>query len=134
MINNDRNQYFSISNNLRVDFIKRYAAKSSAELVQIIETAEDYQPTAIEAAKAILNARNLDQAEILKLARSVQKVKIERYLDAFSVVNDRLQLPESHFLNEEEMKLLFGICFTRWKEENDDMIPDSWLYAMHLMF
>jgi hypothetical protein len=113
-----------------LDLIKRYQKKSSAELVRIIETAEDYQPSAIEVAKDVLRSRNLEQAEVLRLAREVQSEKIEAYLENFSVLNDKLELPESHFLNEEEMKLVFKTCFTRWKTENDDMIPDSWLYVL----
>lgn len=113
-----------------MELIERYRKKTNEELVKVIESPADYQPEAIKVAKQVLRSRNLEQADLLKLARAIQTEKIDRYLDGFSVVNDKLELPESHFLNEEEMKLLFKTCFTRWKEENDDMIPDSWLYVL----
>jgi hypothetical protein len=52
------------------------------------------------------------------------------YLVNFSLVNDNFALPTSAFLNEEEVKLVFRICFTQRKNEFDDMIPDALKYAI----
>ncbi|MEX2597212.1 MAG: hypothetical protein WEC59_09825 [Salibacteraceae bacterium] len=108
----------------------RYKQKPLLFLVKVIEHAPDFQPEAVEAAKREIQSRKVDRADILKAARQVITEDIDAYLDSFSVVNDKLKLPKSFFLNEEEVKLVFQTCFVRWKEESDDMIPDSWLYVL----
>jgi hypothetical protein len=113
-----------------MSLIERYQNKPLTELVKIVESARDYQPEAVETAKQIIRDRKLDQADILKASREVISEKINAYLQTFSPVNDKLMLPTSHYLNEEEVKLVFKTCFTEWKHENDDMIPDGWKYVL----
>lgn len=113
-----------------MSLIDRYNNKSLIELVKIVESAQEYQPEAVETAKQLIRDRKLDQADILKASREVISQKINSYLESFSPVNDKLVLPESHYLNEEEVKLVFKTCFTEWKHQNDDMIPDGWQYVL----
>jgi len=108
----------------------RYQKLSLAQLVRIVESADDYQAGAVEAAKEEIKRRRPEPSELLQSSRAVLKERIERYLNDFSVVNDQLVLQKSHYMNEEEVKLLFRSCFAEWKKENDDMIPDSWLYVL----
>ena len=47
-----------------MDFIKKYEAYSTIQLLRIIDSPDDYQPDAVEAAKAIISNRRLSEEEI----------------------------------------------------------------------
>jgi len=108
---------------------ERYRKKPLSFLVTVVEQAEDYRPEAVDLAKALIREKG-DESEVLKAAREVVGEKIRQYLESFSVLSDELELPNSYYLNEEEVKLVFRSQFAAWKNQNDDMIPDSWLYVL----
>jgi len=47
-----------------MDFILKYTSYSNLELLKIIDNPGDYQPVAVDAAKAIFKSRNLSETEI----------------------------------------------------------------------
>ncbi|GAB4377539.1 MAG: hypothetical protein Kow0075_06190 [Salibacteraceae bacterium] len=109
----------------------RFSEMSVRELVELLEAPEGhYTPEAIELARTELKNRKASREELLTAARTVLEDRIDRYMRDFDVVNDELVLPTSRFLNEEEVKLIFLKEFKRWKNENDDLIPDGWKYAI----
>ncbi|MEQ9188757.1 MAG: hypothetical protein RLP15_13565 [Cryomorphaceae bacterium] len=108
----------------------QYHSRPTVFLIRVIEQSEDFRPEAVVAAKQVLRQRNPSHGDLLKAAREVMTERINTYLDGFSVVNDALVLPQSHFLNEEEVKLVFRACFSARKGEFDDMIPEAWKYVL----
>lgn len=118
-----------------MNLIERYNRCTNEELVAIIEsTPDDYTKKAKDAAAAILKSRKLSEDEIRSLARAVIGKRIRVYLKAFDVINDQLELPKSALLNSEEVKALFQSEFAHFKNESDDMIPDSWQYILAAAF
>ncbi|GAB5537951.1 MAG: hypothetical protein Salg2KO_00540 [Salibacteraceae bacterium] len=109
----------------------RYASFSNEKLMAIADSPEgDYRPDAKNLAHQILIGRGLDVPQINRLARQLMMERIWNYLDQFDVVNDTFVLPVSKYLNETEVKSIFTETFTRWKHEQDDMIPDGWQYVL----
>lgn len=109
---------------------QQYSSRPTSFLIRVIEQSEAFRPEAVAAAKRVLRNRNPSQGDLLKAAREVMTERINAYLDSFSVVNDALVLPQSHYLNEEEVKLVFRACFSARKGAFDDMIPEAWKYVL----
>lgn len=109
---------------------ERYASQSIEQLVLIIESPVDYTEEARSVAKEVLSERHVEREAIVSASRKVLKGRILDYLENFDVINDKLELPKSALQNEEEVKLLFRTVFTEWKNEREDMIPDSWKYVI----
>lgn len=118
-----------------MDLIERYSRHSNKELIEIIESPrDDYTKEAIDAVKHIVKNRQLTEEEIRSMSREIIGSRIREYLKGFDVINDKLELPKSRLLNEEEVKALFQTEFARFKNESDDMIPDSWQYILAAAF
>lgn len=109
---------------------QRYQNKPIQFLINIIEHKEDYTPEAVQTAINELLRQGVDREVIIKEARKHLTERIERYLEGFNVVNDKLELPQSHYFNEEEVKLIFKTVFHQWSEKSEDMTPDSWQYIL----
>jgi len=113
---------------------ERYRSQSLEFLVTVLENPGDYTEEAAIIAREELQMRRIPREDLVALARKLLSEKLRLYLDQFDVVNDSLELPESHFLNEEEVKIQFMAVFAQWKNERDDMIPDSWHYIIGAAF
>lgn len=109
---------------------ERYADKPLSFLINIIENRNDYSEEAFETALAEIKRQGFDRSEIITEVRKRLSDEIENYLTNFNVVNDKLILPTSYYLNEEEVKLLFRQVFATWQNKTDDMTPDSWQYVL----
>lgn len=118
-----------------MDLVERYSRHSNKELVDIIESpVDDYSEAAIDAVKTIVKNRQLTEEDVRSLSREIIGLRIREYLKNFDVINDELTMPHSRLLNEEDVKALFQTEFARFKNESDDMIPDSWQYILAAAF
>ena len=92
---------------------ERYQTYELSELIHILEESHEYQPQAVETANQEIKRRGTTNEALLSAARQRLSAKIETYLNGFDVINDKLELPKSNVLNEEEVKLVFQTAFAR---------------------
>lgn len=109
---------------------ERYTKQPLEFLVGVIESPGDFTDEARLTARDVIRERKLEPETVIKAARTVIQDRIRAYLADFDVINDTLELPKSVLLEEEDVKLLFRTAFTEWKNQNDDMTPDSWQYVL----
>ena len=109
---------------------ERYHDQSLSFLINIIEHQHDYTPEAVNAAINEILRQGHERSSVIAEARKLLSQRIESYLDQFNVVNDKLELPQSHYFNEEEVKLIFMHVFNQWNTKTEDMTPDSWQYIL----
>ncbi|MDA7744609.1 hypothetical protein N8911_00775 [bacterium] len=118
-----------------MDLVKRYSRHTNEELIEIIESPSgDYTQIALDAVGVVIKNRQLSEEDLRSLSREVIGGRIREYLKSFDVINDELEMPVSRLLNTEEVKALFQTEFARFKNESDDMIPDSWQYILAAAF
>ena len=118
-----------------MDLVKRYSRNTNEELIEIIESPDgDYTQVALDAVRVVIKNRQLSEEDLRSLSREVIGNRIREYLKSFDVINDQLEMPVSNLLNVEEVKALFKTEFAQFKNESDDMIPDSWQYILAAAF
>lgn len=80
--------------------------KTNYELIQILETPEDYQAFLIEMAEVELEARKLSKQEKAKIAEEMYWKKSEEILNKTSDY-ENIELPTSRLIPEPRQKLIF---------------------------
>jgi hypothetical protein len=60
------------------DFTEKFTTYSNSELLKIIESPDDYQPSAVETAKIIFETRNLSDKEIEMAEIKLEELKLEK--------------------------------------------------------
>lgn len=109
---------------------ERYKGKELSFLINIVEHQQDYTLEAVYVVKQEIVNQGFSQEQVFDEARKMLKKRIWDYLEGFDVVNGKLELIESYYFNEEEVKLYFREVFTEWQQKHKDMIPEGWLYTL----
>jgi len=107
-----------------------YAAADIETLVKVLEHPADYTAECVQVVKDEIKHRSLDATDLKQSASELLQIKISKYLDTFSPINDKLVLPKSEILNEDEIKVIFRKCFDKFVERKELMEVDSWHYAI----
>lgn len=104
--------------------MKSIKTKSTAELVQIIETPENYQDFLYEAACVELPLREISDEFLYQFAEDIYRKKVQEKLQKSFLNTNKLDLPESSILSEAQRMDLFKDEFEFNQSRRGDLFKD----------
>jgi len=111
-------------------FLDRYNNESNQELVAIVENPNNYVEECLAVVHQILKERDINFAELKEIAQKIHIERAQKILLTFNPLNDKLEMPFSNYLSEEEMKELYRKQI-EWLQERDDAFDiNVWHYVM----
>ena len=103
----------------------RFLRKSDCQLVEIIESSDNYTSIAISVASEIMQERNLEE-NILKLC-SIEFWKEEFNTEIKSYIKNQ-DFPKSNYLQKSELKELMKQAYEDYLQKRESMSVDSTKY------
>lgn len=109
---------------------QRFAAKTTSELIIILESQDGYTPEALTTAEEELRARNIPEAELKKEAWEYVLQVAQETMNRLDPLNDELVPPESHFLTKREVKEIYLEELEALIKRKEGFRFDVWKYAI----
>lgn len=109
---------------------ERYLKEDNVNLIKIIEDPKSYTDECINVVKDLLENRDLDDHYLRATTESLLREKIKNILDKFDPYNDKLTIPESHFLDDEIVMEILKDEFDKWMKTKEALKFDVWKYAI----
>ena len=109
---------------------ERYNEEDNVTLISILENSDNYTSECISVVQEILNNRDFDPHFQKNVAESLMRDKIKKMLDTFDPINEKIKLPESNFLNDEEIIEILKEEFEKFIETKEALKFDVWKYAI----
>lgn len=104
--------------------MKSIKNKTNEQLVQIIETPENYQDFLYEAACVELPLREISDEFLYQYAEDIYRKKLQEMLQKSFLNTNKLDLPESSILSEEQRMDLFKEEFELNQSRKGDLYKD----------
>lgn len=108
----------------------RFAAKTTTELVTILENPKGYTKEAYEVAEEELLSRQLPHQTLKDMAWQMVKDKAIEQMDRLDPLNDELTPGESFFLSKTEVKEVYLAELKALMERKEGFRFDVWKYAI----
>lgn len=111
-------------------FYDKYALVDEKSLVEILENPSQYVQECLHAVHNILSDRNIPEAELMDIARNVNRLKARETIERLDPINDELVPHQSYFLNKEEVRLLYVEELDEHMKNKEGFRFDVWHYAI----
>ena len=108
-----------------MSLIQRYSNHSLDQLINILESGDDYTKEAKDAVRTILEFKNPSEEEVKEIAHYYWEQKINKNIKSILLQN---QKPTSEILSEEEIKAIMVTAFDAFREKLDLFEIDTTKY------
>ena len=105
--------------------LNTFSNKTIKELVSILESGNDFTLEAKKAATTILELKNIKHEELVIQASNYWADLLKKDIKYYLLNKEK---PESFFLNEKEISVLFKSAFDEWKENQKTFEIDTTKY------
>jgi hypothetical protein len=107
------------------DLKDRLHLKQNAELIAILESKNAFTPEAVQYAAEIIQERFIEDEELISLVTKYWENELNDSLKSYLKSG---VIPESNFLNEDQLKSIFAKKYQEYVERKEVLAVDSTLY------
>lgn len=113
-----------------MDFKARYENEDDKTIVNMIESPADFVKECRDAVYEILEERAISKEELKQFAKDINRSKARAQFEKLDPLNDEIQILESAFLTEEELKPIYADELNAFMQDRDGFRFNVWLYAL----